>query len=80
MSLTNTMSGIAIDRDLSVTDCHIGVPQESVLGPILFPVYISPIADLVLQYGVSLQQCLLAASSPSSFLLPLLCQYLPCSV
>ena len=27
-----------------------------ILGPILFSLYISPIADLVLQYGVSLQQ------------------------
>jgi len=40
----------------AVTDCYAGVPQGSVLGLILFTVYILPIADLVLQYGVSLQQ------------------------
>ena len=32
------------------------MPQGSVLGPILFCLYISPIADIVSQYGVSLQQ------------------------
>jgi len=40
----------------AVTDCHTGVLHESVLIPILFSLYILPIADPVLQYGVSLQQ------------------------
>ena len=38
------------------TEVDVGVPQGSVLGPLLFAVYCSPIADIIAYHGVQYQQ------------------------
>jgi len=40
----------------SHTLCHTGVPQDSVLAPILFSCYISPISFIANTFGVGIQQ------------------------
>ena len=38
------------------THCTSGVPQESVLGPLLFATYVSPIADVISNHGMLFHQ------------------------
>jgi len=40
----------------NITHCSSGVPQASVLVPILFSIYTSPIDQVVRSYNISLQQ------------------------
>ena len=55
--LSNRSQFVLIENSKSsISPSPIGVPQGSVLGPILFSIYISPISEIVSAHGLSQQQ------------------------
>ena len=70
--LSNRSQSVKLGKLLSRPQtCTSGVPQRSILGPLLFTIYVSPIASLLSQLGVTQHQYaddtqLHIAISPSS--------------
>jgi len=55
--LTNRTSSVRIGRHCSSSvTCTTGVPRGSVLGPLLFTAYVSPIAGIAHLYSIDQQQ------------------------
>ena len=55
--LTNRNQIVKVGKSSSsITSCSCGVPQGSILGPLLFTVYTSPIANIASLHGLPQQQ------------------------
>ena len=55
--LTDKQQFVKLGDHLSTTtQCASGVPQGSVLGPLLFTAYVSPVGELIESHGVSYHQ------------------------
>ena len=51
--LCNRKQSVAINFSVSSSrELHFGVPQGSVLGPVLFSLYTSPISDIIQSHGL----------------------------
>ena len=51
--LCNRKQSVAVNFSVSSSrDLHFGVPQGSVLGPVLFSLYTSPISDIIQSHGL----------------------------
>ena len=52
--LADRMKAVVTNSGMSsITQCQYGVSQDSVLGPVLFTLYTSPIASIMSQHGAS---------------------------
>ena len=82
--LSNRSQFVKVDNLSSPPQtCLFGVPQGSVLGPLLFTIYVSPIASLLHQLGVNLINMQMTPSFTSPYLnlkqlLTCNCSKLPC--
>ena len=52
--MSNKRQSVAIaDRISSTKELHYGVPQGSIIGPILFVLYIQPLSNLIKRHSLS---------------------------